>query len=473
MKSIFEKLMRTCCFDSIASLDDRIRSLGAECTLLEATEQNAWGNLQSLDFSLELAAVQTNRKVKDWHSASKQLGWILEKEPDLSPYADACTGVWSELEAKHRERADFLHLRYFHEDLESSMNLDNRFNMEDWELVKGGDTGRNTSQARCPCVGVFKAKSRDNKTFAVKCVTGRSFDEIKSMKREVESHSILLHPCVLQYSGDYTISSSHFLKFIWKETTSLSDFSEMYSQSRKFLFIVSEFCSGGNMFQYVHGARSAQCAGDMNESTYTASERLLPYDTDGSEAFLCNRSHHLYVKDYIVMFAHACEGAPYLAVVTKVDDCPDHYSDPQHFWICRVPASESLVEQYVKDCPSSSECFSDSSHFFRYVCLDSSDRFRPQLYGTLPRPGFAFLRNFCFQAVHSLWACSLQSLYHGDVRLENVFLRSVVEIDDVLGGDDQNCCTVAVQLGDFDLATGTNDRAEEVSRDRHQLVVAL
>jgi hypothetical protein len=472
MKIIFEELMRTCRFDSVASLDDRIRSLGAECTLLEAAERNAWGNLQILDCFSELAAVQTNRKVKNWSSASDQLRWILEKQPHLYPYpvTSVCTSLWCELEAKHREREKILNLRYFHEDLESSMNLDNCFNMEDWELVKGGDTGRNTSQERSPHVGVFKAKSRDNKMFAVKCVYGRNPDEIKSMKREVESHSILLHPCVLQYSGDYTISSSHFLKFIWKETTSLDDFSAMYSLSRQFLFIVSEFCSGGNMFQYVHGARSAQHEWDMNESAFTSSERCLPLDADGSEAFLCNRSHHLYLKDNILMFDHACQDVPYLAVVTKVDTCPVNYSDPQLFWIRRVPASESLVQQYVKDSFPSLDCFPDVSHYFNYVCLDETCS---QLYRTLPRPGFAFLRNFCFQAIHSLWACSLQSLYHGDVRLENVFLRNVVEIDEVLGDDDQTCCSVGVQLGDFDLTTPATDRAEELSKDRHQLVVAL
>ena len=55
------------------------------------------------------------------------------------------------------------------------------------------------------------------------------------------------------------------------------------------------------------------------------------------------------------------------------------------------------------------------------------------------------------------------------------FLRNAVEIDDILGDDDRDCCKVGVQLGDFDLAAATKneDQTLELLEDRYQLVVVL
>ncbi len=474
MQVVYENLMQRCGFKCMADLDFRIRGLGAEYTLLEEQERLAWDRLQSHDHPSAslLTAVQIMRQKKEWHGASSQLDW-LEEGKELFPQdcQHDCAAVWLKLKEKYQERVAYVNLRSFIEDVESSMNLDNCFDMEDWELVKGGDSGRNTSGLH---VGVFRAKGLDHKayTFAVKCVKpeDNTPDEIKRMKREVESHSIFVHPCVLQYSGDYTISSSHFLKFVWKETHDLQQFSDLYSESRRFLFIVSEFCSGGNMIQYVHGSLRPSHEMLVQDADYYAAY-LLPSDDDGPDTFQTPLAHHLFVNDHIVVFPPGCNNQdvfPHLAKVLSVSDRPDDPEEPQEFTICALPAFEAAARQYFVDLQL--ECFPDDCHHFHYVQLDEGGR---SIHLTLPRPGFPFLRNFCFQAIHALWHCSLKDVYHGDVRLENFFLRQPVTIDDVLGGDDKSCRSVGVQLGDFDLATAAKDRTEEFSIDRHQLVTAL
>ena len=249
MALLFKNLMGTCRIRDIEDLDQRIGSLGAECTRLEEDEKCAWERLQAIDHFSALTSVQTNRKLKDWNMASTQLGWALRSLEKLAensdscsaissfPQADSCSAIssfpqvdtnscaalWKKLDEKHRERAELVNLRCFYEDIESSMNLDNRFDMGNWELVKGGDTGFNVSPSKGLGVGVFIAKGSDGKAYAIKCARpdGNSPEEIRSMKREVDSISMLLHPCVLQYTGDYTLSSSHFLKFTLKSATKM------------------------------------------------------------------------------------------------------------------------------------------------------------------------------------------------------------------------------------------------------------
>lgn len=484
IQSIFATLMQTCGFSGadIASLEARIETLVAESTQLEEKEEIAWQQVQSswsCDFTSVFTALQFKRKQKEWLDVNQQLEWIEEDEGPLftQPIKNLCASLWNELEENHRERVALMNVRSFHADfLKSWMNLDNCYDMEDWELVEGGNTGYNVSKSSC--VGVFKANGRNGKKYAVKCVKGDNTVEIKNMKREVELHSILFpHPCVLQYSGDYTISSSHFLKFIMfmreKNQTSLNlqDFSYMYSLSRRYLFIVSEFCSGGSMIQYVNGYPRPYYDMDEDDATFMAASKL-PSSTDlfcNVEEFQSLRWHHLYAGDHIVLFPPGCDNVrqlAYLAVV--VENC----SDPQFFRVRRVPDSESSVQQYFSNYTLSEDYFNRDSFFFHHVCLKESSE-GLTIYKTLPRPGFSFIRNFCYKAISALRACSLQHVYHGDVRLENFFLRKVVEMEDVLGGDDVNCSSVSVQLGDFDLATADKDRTEEFSRDRHQLFVAL
>jgi hypothetical protein len=484
IQSIFANLMQTCGFSStdIASLESRIELLGAKAAQLEEKEEIAWQRVQSswsCDPTSAFTALKFKRKQKDWRSVNNQLQWIEEEEegPLLAqPIKDSCASLWNELEENHRERAALMNVRSFHADfLKSWMNLDNCYDMKGWELVEGGNTGYNVSKSRC---GVFKASGRDGKMYAVKCVKGDDTVEIKNMKREVELHSILLHPCVLQYSGDYTISSSHFLKFIMQErfqtALNLQHFSDMYSVSRRYLFIVSEFCSGGSMIQYVNGYPRPYYDMDEDDATFMAAN-VQPSSTDHFEEFRSVRSHHLYAGDHIVLFPPGCDNAQqraYLAVVVKVSDSPGNCSDPELFRVRRVPACEVSVQRYFSNYALSEHYFNSDCFFFHHVCLKESSE-GLTIYKTLPRPGFSFIRNFCYKAISALRACSLQHVYHGDVRLENFFLRKVVEMDDVLGGDDVNCSSVSVQLGDFDLATADKDRTEEFSRDRHQLVVAL
>jgi serine/threonine protein kinase len=95
------------------------------------------------------------------------------------------------------------------------------------------------------------------------------------------------------------------------------------------------------------------------------------------------------------------------------------------------------------------------------------------IHRTLPRPGFAFLRNISFQALSALYACSLTSVYHGDVRLENFLLRLPIHVSEAMQGDDENACSISVQLADFDLATTAKNSTLEFSRDRQQLVIVL
>jgi hypothetical protein len=476
MQLVYENLMQRCGFKCMADLDCRIRALGAEYTLLEDQERLAWDGLQSHDHPSAslLTAVQIMRQEKEWHGASSQLDW-LEEGKELFPQdcQRNCTAVWLKLKEKYQERVAYVNLRSFIEDIESSMNLDNCYDMEDWELVKGGDSGRNTSGLH---VGVFRAKALDPKkkalAFAVKCVKpeDNTPDEIKRMKREVDVHSDTVHACVLQYCGDYTISSSHFLKFIWKETDDLQKFSDLYSESRRFLFIVSEFCSGGNMIQYVHGFPRPVHEMHTQDANYYAAYLLPNYDL-GSEAFQTPRAHHLYVNDHIVMFPPGCnnqDALPYLAKVLFVSDRPDDPEELQEFAVCALPAFEAAARQYFVDLQL--ECFPDDCYHFHYVQLNEGGR---SIHLTLPRPGFPFLRSFCFQAIHALWHCSLKHAYHGDVRLENFFLRQPVTIDDLLDGDDESYRLVVVQLGDFDLATAAKDHTEEFTSDRHQLVAAL
>jgi hypothetical protein len=473
MKGIFQNLMQASGLDaSIEALRCKIKELGEEITQLEGTEVAAWENLQKHDSSCLLADVQMQRKQKNWGDAINHLSWI--EAPDSLPNSciTCCFEVWRKLKDKHRERVAYENLRSFHEDLESSMNLDNRYDMADWELVDGGDTGRNVSESRC---GVFKAKRLDdNKIYAVKCVTSEG-----RQSREVESHSVLLHRFVLQYSGDYSTSSSHFLAFILRDTSitdlDLMAFSDMYSESRNFLYIASEFCEGGSMLRYVHGHLRPNDQLDMKDATYMPAH--LFFEDESTKTFKSIRSHHLYVGDHVVMFPPGCENEkvlPYLAKVVRVSDSESH-----EFSICRVlvpgSSAELFAKQYFIDL-NLQRFPEDSQLYYLHYVLVSWEQGTISVCRsgkTSPRPGFSFLRNFCFQAIHALWDCSLKDFYHGDVRLENFFLRKVVRIHDVLGGDDGTCRSVGVQLGDFDLATADKVRSHEFSRDRYQLVVAL
>jgi hypothetical protein len=171
------------------------------------------------------------------------------------------------------------------------------------------------------------------------------------------------------------------------------------------------------------------------------------------------------------MFPPGCnnqDALPYLAKVLFVLDRPDDPEELQEFAVCALPAFEAASRQFFVDLQL--DCFPDDCYHFHYVQLNEGGR---SIHLTLPRPGFPFLRSFCFQAIHALWHCSLKHAYHGDVRLENFFLRQPVTIDDLLDGDDESYRLVVVQLGDFDLATAAKDHTEEFTSDRHQLVAAL
>lgn len=486
-RKLFETLMEERGLEpNIEALNCKIREVAAEYAELEMNEKIAWNSLQEQHqnpSSVSLfAEIQTKRQKNDWHLASLIMkpgsGWDLDGVLDELPeeYKDGCTKVWLKLNHKKNDRKEYEDLRSFLQDLDSTMNLDNCFDMADWALVTGGDVGATVSKTSC---GVYKAKGLvDLNNYAVKCVSTKDRD-INTMKGEVESHSVLFHPCVLVYAGDYSISSTHFLKIICKDTppTTLTEFSHKYSESRReFLFIATEFCQGGSMIRYVHGALASDASKSAQEAT-SAVARKLQDCGDGTELFCSPRSHHLYVEDYVIMFPPGCDNLtvlPYLASVSSVSDCPDDCSQPQQFCIRRVPASESFAAQYFCDLHLKNFPNGSSEHYhFHYVfitrnpngtiCQRESGR-------TLPRPGFSFLRNFCFRVMDALKECFRCSIFHGDVRLENVFLRNVVELHDVLHGDSNS---VGVQLGDFDLATAAKDRCEEFCRDRRQLVVGL
>ena len=478
MQGIFQNLMQASGLDaSIEALSCKIKALGEDIMRLEGIEAVAWENLQKHNSSCLLTDVQKQRKQKYWWEAQKQLSWIKELDSLPNDCRTCCFQVWRELQDKHRERTAYENLRSFHEDLESSMNLDNCYDMADWELVDGGDAGRNVSER---CCGVFKARGiTDNKIYAVKCVMSggcHSPTDIKRIRREVESHSVLLHRFVLQYSGDYSTSSSHFLTFILPDTTTdLMTFSDLYSESRNFLYIASEFCEGGSMIRYVHGYLRRDDQMEMKDATYMAAHLL--FEDESAKTFKSIRSHHLYVGDHIIMVPPGCDNEkvlPYLARILSVSD-----SAPDEFSICRVLVPRSSADLFAKQyfIDLNLQRFPEDSQLYHlhYVIVSWE---QGTISGcrsgrTLPRPGFSFLRNFCFQAIHALLDCSLKNFYHGDVRLENFFLRNVVRIHDVLGGDDENCRSVGVQLGDFDLATADKVCSHEFSRDRYQLAVVL
>jgi hypothetical protein len=477
------------CPAALESLNGKIDGLGKDYACLEKDESVVWHRLLTHSSSLAseqeqkvISIIQRKRKEKDWRVARLQLGWLEDSETFPTPLRVSCVDVWQKLEQTLKERDAFKNLRSFYEDMESPMNLDSVYDMKDWELVEGGASGYHTSKSNA---GVFKATGhKDRRNFAVKCVRpdSNSPEEVKQMKKEVESHSMLMDTCVLQYSGDYTISSSHFLKFSLTELakdgrTAFQDidtFSAFYTRSRNFLFIVSEFCTGGNMVHYVHGYPRPHDIMDMRDATYMAADSLgTDAELGGAEHFQSHRSHHLYLLDHVVIFPPSCdlEHPPYLAKVVNISDCPQDSSECQDFWVSRVPDSEAMVRQYFEDLQIS-ERFPSDFHYFHFVFVDPI----PSIRRTLPRPGFAFLRNFCFRAIHALVACSLKSVYHGDVRLENFFLRQPVEIEEVLCGDDDACVSVAVQLGDFDLATANKKHAKyavEFATDRLQLIVQL
>jgi serine/threonine protein kinase len=479
----------TNCSEALEALNGIIDALGTDCARLEAMERVAWDQLHnhsrpmaSEEERKAIARIQQKRKEKDWRGASNQLhpDWMGPTDTFPAPLRESCIEVWEQLEQTHKQRVAFVNLRSFREDMDSPMNLDNCFDMKDWELVEGGASGFHTSKSNA---GVFKATGLDRKNYAVKCVRPdfNSPEEVKQMKREVESHSILLHPCVLQYSGDYSISSSHFLNFISTELArqgssafrDIHQFSDLYAQSRNFLFIVSEFCSGGNMVHYVHGHPRPHLAMHADDATHMRAD-ALGTEPDGSQHFRSHCAHHLYVLDHVLMFPPGCnsEAPPFLAKVAKISDCPPDSWEGQDFWACRVPNSEASAHQYFRDLNIA--CFPSQSFYFQHVFVVAKhDGSIESIRLTLPRPGFAFLRNFGFRAIHALVACSLKSLYHGDVRLENFFLRQPIDISDVMCGDDDDCVSVAVQLGDFDLATSNKNHAVEFATDRLQLVVAL
>lgn len=474
LDSKFRFLMRQGKIDSIAALDEKIASLNEDLAQLEENERVAWQRLLCEDCSPEshevIQAIVIGRKNKRLEVAIQQCEW--GEDLFTKPARDLCTTVWRQLQEKQEERDAFKRLRSFHQERVSNMNLDNCFDMGTWELVGGGDTGRNTAshddrtgQER-PGVGVFKAEGNRGKTFAVKCVRpdDNTPEAIQRMKGEVASHSILLHPCILQYSGDYTSSSSHFLKFFLKNPQNMQQFSEIYSQNRHFLYIASEFCSGGSIVQYVHGYHNV----NISDASHMPAA-LVALDSHEFETSCC---HHLHEGDYVVMFPPVCDDPPiypYVAQVVAVSDCPDDVTQkqPQRFSICPVPDSEQCTRVYIEALKAQDNLPHPDAEEYHFHYIIFTNR---SISAAFPRPGFLFLQNFCFQAIHALQACFFQSVFHGDVRLENFFVRKVIEIDDVLG---RNRHSLGVQLGDFDLATADKDRKEEFKFDRCQLVVSL
>ncbi len=227
------------------------------------------------------------------------------------------------------------------------------------------------------------------------------------------------------------------------------------------------------MVQYAHGYQRPNC---MDRSDVTFMSASLQSDEDSEQTFLSCRSHHLCKDDYVVMFPPGCDNhevLPYLAKVTKVSDCPDYSSTPQEFTIRNMLAPE-LAAKYFSDMKLARFPDDAQLHYFHYVQKIAKTSEGPEFLGrVLPRPGFPFLRNFCFHAMHALWECARKCLYHGDVRLENFFLRNAVGMSDLLGGDDANCRSVRVLLGDFGLTAADEDRSKEFSRDRQELTVAL
>lgn len=476
------RLMNTLHFKSIDDLDARICALGTHCAQLEEEEGNVWAHflqhcpsppLQDAQCSMKI--IECKRKVKDWPVAMNQLGWIEGLEPEDTRN---CVDVWGRLKQNHEERAALANLRSFHDDIRSPMNLDNCFDMRAWELVEGGASGFHTSKSHA---GVFKANgidengNDDKKTYAVKCVRPESSENVKAMKCEVESHMIVVDSCVLQCAADYSTSTSHFLKYILEGVTEFTDvreFSKKYLESRNFLFIVTEFCGGGNMVRYVHGHPRPIYPDDLFCMAARAVETPEGAEHDKPFHFQSYRSHHLCVSDHVVMFPPGClehhSPAPFLAQVEKVSECPQSSSECQDFWVRRVPKFESLVLQY--SCAyfqDSMPCPHDSDYLFHHVHFDEKE-----IHRTLPRPGFTFLKNFCFQAIQACHACSLKYMYHGDIRLENFFLRQPLEDEDMMCGDDEDC-RVEVQLGDFDLARAGKNHALEFATDRLQLIVVL
>ncbi len=478
---MLQHLMGTLCFGSIEALDARICALGKDCAQLEEEERQVWAHFlehcppSSLQYAqISLRIIEGKRKVKDWDVAMKQLEWIEELQPQDKRN---CFDVWKRLKQNHEERAALANLRSFHDDIRSPMNLDNCFDMLAWELVEGGASGFHTSKSHA---GVFKAKGvDDNKTYAVKCVRPEfpTPENVKTMKREVESHSILVDSCVLQYAGDYSTSSSHFLKFILEGVTEFRDvreFSKKYLESRNFLFIATEFCGGGNMVHYVHGHPRPINPDDSFCMAARAVETPEGAEHDKSSHFQSYRSHHLCVCDHVVMIPPGCHEhhspTPFLAKVVKVSECPQSSSEFQDFWVCPVPESESLILQYSCAYLQDSKPFlHDPDYHFYHVHVDQKMK---MIHRTMPRPGFAFLKNFCFQAIKACHACSLKYVYHGDIRLENFFLRQPLEDDEFMCGEDEDC-HVEVQLGDFDLATAGKNHALEFATDRLQLIVVL
>jgi len=467
-------LMKQCKMDSIAALDQNIAALIEGLKQLEDNERVAWLGLLSEDDPLDshILAIQINRTNKCWEAAIQQCEWA--EEFFTKSARDLCTTVWQEIQAKQEERDAFKRLRSFHQERVSNMNLDNCFDMGTWELVGGGDTGRNTASLDSfgvlrTGVGVFKATGARGKIFAVKCVRpdDNTPEGIQRMRGEVDSHSILVHPCILQYSGDYTESSSHFLKFFLKNPQTLKAFSDEYSQNRNFLYIASEFCVGGSIVQYIHGYPQKDAA------------HMTAVAMDSHGMFESPCSHHLHENDYVVMFPPVCGDRsmhPYLAQVVAVSDCPDDCMQPQTFSVCLVPDCEQFAREYVEQLKDNLPP-PDEVYHFHYVIFEfekgqKKGRKEGKILSVFPRPGFSFLQNFCFQAIKALQACYFQSVYHGDVRLENFFVRKVIEIDDVLGRNFHSL-GVGVQLGDFDLATANKDRKEEFKFDRCQLVVSL
>jgi serine/threonine protein kinase len=408
------------------------------------------------------------RLKKCWSDAVNQLNWIENKSSLPQQALDTCSRIWQQLTQKQHDRAALVNLRSFADDTQSSMNLDIRFDMGSWELVDGGNTGAHTSKS--PWVGVFKASRRkDGRAFAVKCVQpdDNSPEAIQRMKGEVASHSILLHPCILQYSGDYSISSSHFLKFFLRNQTpqNLLDFSTKYSKSRNCLFIVSEFCSGGSLVQYAHGHSRPNTKMLFDDAVYMAASLVSSGQPSSEEVFLSPLDHHLYADDCVVIFPPGCNNQDILPFVAQVSCRVDGHQ----FCIRRMPPQqfESSVRQYFATLQLEQN-FPDDSFFIHYVCLENHI-----IHRTLPRPGFAFLRNISFQALSALYACSLTSVYHGDVRLENFLLRLPIHVSEAMQGDDENACSISVQLADFDLATTAKNCTLEFSRDRQQLVIVL
>ena len=473
LDSKFRFLMRQGKIDSIAALDEKIASLNEDLAQLEENERVAWQRLLCEDCSPEshevIQAIVIGRKNKRLEVAIQQCEW--GEDLFTKPARDLCTTVWRQLQEKQEERDAFKRLRSFHQERVSNMNLDNCFDMGTWELVGGGDTGRNTASRDSQGVlrmgvGVFKATGARGKIFAVKCVRpdDNTPEGIQRMRGEVDSHSILVHPCILQYSGDYTESSSHFLKFFLKNPQTLKAFSDEYSQNRNFLYIASEFCVGGSIVQYIHGYPQKDAA------------HMTAVATDSHGMFESPCSHHLHENDYVVMFPPVCGDRsmhPYLAQVVAVSDCPDDCTQPQTFSVCLVPDCEQFAREYVEQLKDNLPPPDAEVYHFHYVIFEhEKGQKQGKILSVFPRPGFLYLQNFCFQAIKALQACYFQSVYHGDVRLENFFVRKVIEIDDVLG---RNCHSlgVGVQLGDFDLATADKDRKEEFKFDRCQLVVSL